>query len=79
MGEYCGALQNGKIEPMESMDCIVFLQQFEGCSWCSHCARFVESHCFFKLLLSSARSRIRLHVHQDQAFACFYCRSGVQT
>ena len=24
MGEYCGALQNGKIEPMESMDCIVF-------------------------------------------------------
>ena len=24
MGEYCGALQNGKIEPMESMDCTVF-------------------------------------------------------
>ena len=24
VGEYCGALQNGKIEPMESMDCIVF-------------------------------------------------------
>ena len=22
--EYCGALQNGKIEPMESMDYIVF-------------------------------------------------------
>ena len=34
---------------------------------------------FFQLLLSSAKSKIWLHVHQYQAFACFYNRFGVQT
>ena len=79
MGEYCGALQNGKIEPMESMDCIVFYSSLKDAGGALIVLDSSFHIVFFQLLLSSTRSRIRLHFDQYQAFACFYIRFGVQT